>query len=75
MKSPPGGNGPKLRTRHSVPHGAGSDSTSMSADSPSSRHSQITQHSTVSSGYRGLIIIYSVKGKNFVYKKNFPSPI
>nr|BAM76759.1 CLOCK [Gryllus bimaculatus] len=34
------------RSRHAV-RGPGSDSTSMSADSPSSRHSQVTSHSVV----------------------------
>lgn len=46
--SPQDGNGAKAQTQHSVHHGAGSDSTSISADSPNSRHSQLTQHSTVS---------------------------
>lgn len=48
VHSPQGGNGSKARTRHSLHHGAGSDSTSMSADSPSSRHSEFTQRNTVS---------------------------
>ncbi|XP_023713872.1 circadian locomoter output cycles protein kaput isoform X2 [Cryptotermes secundus] len=46
VHSPQGGNGLKARTRPSVHRGAGSDSTSMSADSPSSRHSEFTQRST-----------------------------
>ncbi|XP_021914831.1 circadian locomoter output cycles protein kaput [Zootermopsis nevadensis] len=46
--SPQDGNGAKAQTQHSVHHGAGSDSTSISADSPNSRHSQLTQHSTQS---------------------------
>lgn len=46
--SPQDGNEAKAQTQHSVHHGAGSDSTSMSADSPDSHHSQLTQHSTVS---------------------------
>lgn len=46
VHSPQGGNGAKARTRHSVLRAAGSDSTSMSADSPSSHHSQFTQRST-----------------------------
>ncbi|XP_055380782.1 circadian locomoter output cycles protein kaput [Condylostylus longicornis] len=36
----------KSRSRHSVCHGNGSDSTSMSADSPSSRTSAVTQYSS-----------------------------
>ncbi|KAJ9600067.1 hypothetical protein L9F63_009636, partial [Diploptera punctata] len=62
VRSPQGGNGPKVRTRHSVPPGAGSDSTSMSADSPSSRHSQITQHST--HGFTKIFSIHPQKAKS-----------
>jgi hypothetical protein len=82
--SPQDGNGAKAQTRHSVHHGAGSDSTSMSADSPNSRHSQLTQHSTVSNTHNVsmffvLFILeqfgfYSGISENIYGRRTIPGP-
>jgi hypothetical protein len=63
--SPQGGNSVKARTRHSVHRGVGSDSTSMSADSQSSRHSHLTQHSIVSTTCIMNLLFCSVFRRGF----------
>ena len=51
VHSPQNGNKAHVQARRSVHRGVGSDTTSMSAESHSSRHSHLTQHSIVSSTY------------------------